>query len=96
MERALRFNGESDIFNTDQGAQYTSKEFQEIFKETKTKLSMDGEGRSLDKVYIERFWRTIKYDAIYLKDYENMEDAKKKEKKKIFLILRLTPVMFYD
>ena len=66
---------------------------------------MDGKGRSLDNVYIERFWRTIKYDEIYLKDYENMEEAKRmigkfiskyNEERPHALLDGLTPVMFYD
>lgn len=77
MERNLRLNGSPEIFNTDQGVQYTSKEFQDIFKETLVKLSMDGKGRAIDNVYMERFWRTIKYEEVYLKDYEIMEDARR-------------------
>ena len=62
--------GNPQIVNTDQGSQYTSEEFaQAILADGKTKLSMDGKGRATDNAFIERLWRTVKYEHIYLNDY---------------------------
>lgn len=58
-----------EIFNTDQGAQFTSREHTEKLKEHGVAISMDGKGRAIDNVMIERFWRTVKYEDIYLKEY---------------------------
>jgi putative transposase len=69
--------GIPDIFNTDQGAQYTSVEFTKILIEASIKISMDGRGRALDNIWIERFWRTIKQEEIYIRDYVNGFDAYK-------------------
>ena len=65
-----------DISNVDQGVQYTSKEFIDTYKEVGTKISMDSKGRCLDNIFIERFWRSIKYEDIYLKNYESVVEAK--------------------
>lgn len=70
--RAVEVTGtKPDIFNTDQGCQFTSDEWIGRLKELETTISMDGKGRWLDNVVIERFWRNIKYEDIYLKSYEN-------------------------
>lgn len=71
--------GWPEVFNTDQGCQYTSERFTKLFDDEgcTAKLSMDGKGHSLDNVYIERFWRTIKYEDIYIKGYENVVDCAK-------------------
>jgi putative transposase len=63
---AIRAHGEPEIFNTDQGSQFTSLIFTNLFEGIKTELSMDGKGRWIDNVFIERFWRSIKYEKIYL------------------------------
>lgn len=67
--------GWPEVFNTDQGCQYTSEKFTKLFEDENctAKLSMDGKGRSLDNVYIERFWRTLKYEDVYLKGYTDMK-----------------------
>lgn len=57
------------IFNTDQGAQFTSNDFTSVLRERKIKISMDGKGRAIDNVFIERLWRSVKYELIYLKDF---------------------------
>ena len=57
------------IFNTDQGSQYTSKGFTKILEDAQIQVSMDGHGRALDNVWIERFWRTLKYEEVYIRDY---------------------------
>jgi len=65
------------IFNTDQGSQYTSDEFTGVLIEKEIWISMDGKGRALDNIFVERLWRTVKYEEIYLNDYENLADLKK-------------------
>jgi len=72
LNRAVEITGTiPDIFNTDQGCQFTSDEWIGRLKELNISISMDGKGRWLDNVVIERFWRSIKYDDIYMKSYEN-------------------------
>jgi len=69
--------GKPEYFNTDQGAQFTSKEFTSILKERRIQISMDGKGRVIDNIFIERFWRTLKYEEVYTKCYESVEDCKR-------------------
>jgi putative transposase len=69
LESALRY-GKPEIFNTDQGSQFTSKDYTNILKEGSIRISMDGRGRAIDNVFIERLWRSLKYEDIYLKSYE--------------------------
>ena len=64
-----------DIFNTDQGVQFTANDFVKVIETAGIKLSMDGKGRALDNIFIERFWRSLKYEEVYLKDYETVQDA---------------------
>lgn len=71
---ALR-HGTPDIFNTDQGVQYTSLDFVSELESRGIAVSMDGKGRALDNVFIERLWRTVKYEEVYLKAYESGIDA---------------------
>ena len=61
---------------SDQGGQFTSPEFTKVLKDKGVRISMDGSGRALDNVVVERFWRTLKYDEVYLKEYESLPDAK--------------------
>lgn len=75
LNDAFKF-GKPLIFNTDQGSQYTSDEFTGILAENDIWISMDGKGRALDNIIIERLWRTVKYEEIYLSDYENMAELK--------------------
>jgi putative transposase len=74
LERALRRHGTPDIFNTDQGSQYTGAAFTGVLQKHGVKISMDGKGRATDNIMVERLWRTVKYEDIYLKDYETVED----------------------
>lgn len=74
VERALRQHPHPKIFNTDQGSQYTGAAFTGVLKEHKVKISMDGKGRATDNIMVERLWRTVKYEDVYLKDYESVED----------------------
>jgi len=75
LEIALR-KGRPDIFNTDQGTQFTSGEFTGLLLRNHVQISMDGRGRAMDNIFTERLWRTVKYEEVYLHDYENVSDAK--------------------
>lgn len=77
LERALRCHSKPDIFNTDQGSQFTSNEFTGTLKEHQIKISMDGKGRALDNIFIERLWRSVKYEEVYLKEYQSVEELRK-------------------
>lgn len=76
LEEALS-HGQPEIFNTDQGAQFTSRVFVDRLKSSAIEISMDGRGRALDNVFIERLWRSVKYEEIYLKRYETGADCQK-------------------
>lgn len=77
LKRALEIYGKPEIFNTDQGSQFTSEMFTSVLKENTIRISMDGKGRALDNVIVERFWRSLKYEEVYLKDYNNMMECRK-------------------
>ena len=66
LEEALARYGTPEIFNTDQGSQFTSFEFTQVLKDAEVAISMDGRGRFLDNIFIERLWRSLKYEAVYL------------------------------
>ena len=70
LEEALLCDGTPEIFNTDQGAQYTSETFTAVLKGKGVKISMDGKGRWVDNVFVERLWRSVKYEDVYLRAYE--------------------------
>ncbi|MBF0459457.1 MAG: transposase [Nitrospirae bacterium] len=74
LERALRRHGCPDIFNTDQGCQYTGGAFTDVLKGNKIRISMDGKGRAMDNIMIERLWRSVKYEEVYIKDYETVKE----------------------
>lgn len=75
LEAALKF-GNPEVFNSDQGAQFTSTDFVNVLLSRDIKVSMDGKGRALDNVFIERLWRTVKYEEVYLNDYAGGREAK--------------------
>ena len=75
LEAALR-KGKPDIFNTDQGSQFTGKAFTGLLEKHGIKISMDGKGSYRDNLFIERLWRTVKYEEVYLKAYQNGKDAR--------------------
>ena len=77
FEEAVHIYGEPAIFNSDQGSQFTSEAFTKQLIDKKIRISMDGKGRALDNIYIERFWRSLKYEDIYIKDYKSMAELKK-------------------
>lgn len=77
LEEALNRYGKPDIFNTDQGSQFTSFEFTQVLKEAGVRISMDGKGRWMDNIMIERLWRTLKYECVYLHAFETGSEARK-------------------
>jgi putative transposase len=74
LESAIRRYGRPDIFNTDQGAQYTGKDFTGVLTKHGIRISMDGKGRAMDNIFIERLWRSVKYEEIYLHEYQNVKE----------------------
>jgi len=76
LEEALSRYECPDIFNTDQGAQFTSEAFTDTLKEAGIDISMDGKGRWIDNVFVERLWRSVKYEEVYLKAYETVAEAR--------------------
>ena len=76
LEEALASYGPPEIFNSDQGCQFTSEGFTDVLKDHDVKISMDGKGRWMDNVFIERLWRSLKYEDIYLKAYASVHQAK--------------------
>ena len=76
LEEALARHGKPEIFNTDQGSQFTSTAFTDILLKAGIKISMDGKGSWRDNVFVERLWRSIKYEEVYLKAYETVTEAR--------------------
>ena len=76
LEEAISRYGAPDIFNTDQGAQFTSEAFTGVLKAAGIRISMDGKGRWVDNVFVERLWRSLKYEEVYLKAYETVAEAR--------------------
>jgi len=76
VEEALARYSKPDIFNTDQGSQFTSIDFIKMLKDTDIAISMDGKGAWRDNVFVERLWRTIKYEEVYLHAYQNVPEAR--------------------
>ena len=74
LEAALRAK-QPEIFNTDQGTQFTSEDFTGLLKDREIAISMDGRGRCLDNIFVERLWRTVKYEEVYLHDYQTLAEA---------------------
>ncbi len=76
LEEALQRFGTPEIFNTDQGSQFTSDEFTGVLLSHDVRISMDGRGRWVDNVFIERLWRSVKYEEVYLKAYDSISEAR--------------------
>jgi putative transposase len=76
LDEALTRYGAPEIFNTDQGAQFTDSDFTDRLKAHGVAISMDGKRRWIDNVFIERLWRTVKYEEVYLKAYDSLSDAR--------------------
>jgi len=106
LEEALLKHGKPEIFNTDQGSQFTSNDFTNTLRTAGVKISMDGKGRWMDNVFIERLWRSLKYECIYLREFDNGFDAMKQigiwmnyynqERPHSSLINDLTPIEAYE
>ncbi|KZN44006.1 transposase [Pseudoalteromonas luteoviolacea] len=75
FEDAIQHYGKPEIFNSDQGSQFTSTEFTQKLLEQNIRISMDGKGRWIDNVFIERLWRSLKYEEVYLKAYDTPREA---------------------
>jgi len=75
LEQALLIST-PEIFNTDQGVQFTSQSFTQILLDKAIKISMDGRGRALDNIFVERLWRTVKYENIYMNDYQTVPELR--------------------
>ena len=80
LQDALIYYGCPEIFNTDQGSQFTSEAFTEVLLAKEIQISMDGRGRAFDNIFIERLWRTVKYEEVFLHDYGSISEAKGKLK----------------
>ena len=74
LHRALH-SGQPEVFNSDQGVQFTSQAFTGMLEAQGIRISMDGRGRVFDNIFIERLWRSVKYEEVYLKDYESVKEA---------------------
>jgi len=77
LEEALAKYDKPEIFNTDQGSQFTSNEFTSILEQNEITISMDGRGRALDNVFVERLWRTVKYEHVFLNDYGTVAECQR-------------------
>src|SRR5512147_2696407 len=76
LEEAIRTYGTPEIFNTDQGSQFTSDDFTGILKNHGIKISMDGKGRWIDNVFVERLWKSVKYQDVYIKEYRSLGELR--------------------
>ena len=76
LEEALSRFGAPEIFNTDQGAQFTADSFTRVLRDRGIKISMDGKGRCIDNIFVERLWRSLKYEEVYLNPYDSMHEAR--------------------
>jgi len=75
LKRTLR-NNQCEIFNTDQGSQFTCRDFTNVLLQNQIKISMDGKGRALDNVFVERLWRSLKYECIYMRSLNTVKEAR--------------------
>lgn len=76
LEEAIAKFGVPEIFNTDQGAQFTGSDFISVLRKNEIRISMDGKGRWRDNVFVERLWRSVKYEEVYLHAYESVSAAR--------------------
>ena len=77
LERALRLYPKPEIFNSDQGSHFTSDAFTRVLKQHDINISMDGKGRCMDNIFVERLWRSVKYEDVYIKEYESIDALRK-------------------
>ena len=76
LQEALELHGKPEIFNTDQGSQFTSSDFIEVLQGREISISMDGKGAWRDNVFVERLWRSVKYEEVFLKAYQSVSEAR--------------------
>ena len=76
LEEAIARYGSPEIFNSDQGSQFTSTDFTDVLKDHGIKISMDGKGRCIDNIFVERLWRSLKYEEVYLHAYNSPLEAR--------------------
>ena len=76
LEDAIAKYGKPEIFNSDQGSQFTSNDFTKVLKTNKIEISMDGKGRCIDNIFVERLWRSVKYEEVYLHAYNSPLEAR--------------------
>ena len=76
FEKALFRHGSTEIFNSDQGSQYTSEDFIKILQDKGIKISMDGKGCFIDNIFIERLWRSLKYKLIYIQEFSSVRELR--------------------
>jgi putative transposase len=76
LEDALRVHGKPEVFNSDQGVQFTSEAFTGVLKREEISISMDGRGRAYDNIFVERLWRSVKYEEVYLRAYDSVSEAR--------------------
>ena len=76
LMRELLLTRRCEIFNTDQGVQFTTPRFTQVLQEKDVQISMDGRGRALDNIFVERLWRTVKYEYVYLQDIDSVKEAR--------------------
>ena len=76
LEEALARHGRPEIFNTDQGSQFTATDFIKVLQDAEVAISMDGKGAWRDNIFVERLWRTIKYEEVYLRAYAGVPEAR--------------------
>ena len=91
LEDALAKHGKPGIFNTDQGSQFTCEAFTDVLYKNEIKISMDGKGAWRDNVFIERLWRTVKYEEVYLRAYDSVSDARASIRRYLDLYNRRRP-----
>lgn len=105
LEAALERFGEPEIFNTDQGSQFTATDFTDVLRDRGIKISMDGKGRYLDNIFIERLWRSLKYEEVYLHPYDSLVEARARiggyfdffnDRRQHTALGYQTPTSFYD
>ena len=75
LAEAIRRYGAPEIFNTDQGSPFTSEAFTGLLKQHRIRISMDGKGRALDNIFVERLWRSVKYEEVYPRQYQSLRAA---------------------
>jgi len=78
LNEAIAKYGTPEIFNSDQGSQFTSHDFRQVLKDNKINISMDGKGRWVDNVFVERQWKSVKYEHVYLHAYDSVAEARSK------------------